>query len=145
MSINVRTMACSPERVFAVFADGWLFPVWVVGATRMRNVDDDWPATGSKIEHSFGVWPVVIDDETVVLHWNPPHRMVLQAKGWPAGEARVTIDVKPRADGCVVRIQEQAVAGPGRLVPRPLQDLGLYRRNAETLRRLSFIAEGRKA
>ena len=28
-----------PSAVWAVLADGWLYPVWVVGAARMREVD----------------------------------------------------------------------------------------------------------
>ena len=78
MSVNVREMNCSPEAVFAVLADGWIFPTWVVGASRMRDVDDAWPAVGSKLQHSFGVWPLVIDDETTVLEYDPPRRMVIQ-------------------------------------------------------------------
>ena len=143
MSTNVRAMNCSPEDVFAVLADGWLFPTWVVGASRMRDVDAAWPAVGSKLQHSFGVWPVVINDETTVLEYDPPHRMVIQPSGWPIGEARVVLDVKRRRDGCVVRITEEAVEGPGSLVPKPLLDLPLFVRNIETLRRLAFIAEGK--
>jgi hypothetical protein len=85
----------------------------------------------------------VINDETRVIEWSPPHRMVVQAKGWPLGEARVTLDVKPRRDGCVVRIEEWAATGPGRLIPRPLESVALHIRNTETLRRLAFIAEHR--
>jgi hypothetical protein len=143
VSINVREMACRPEDVLRVFADGWLYPVWVVGATRMRTVDDEWPNVGSRLEHSFGVWPFVINDETRVIEWSPPHRMVVQAKGWPLGEARVTLDAKPRGDGCVVRIEEWVVKGPGRLMPRPIQYVALHTRNTETLRRLAFVAERR--
>ncbi|GAB2459334.1 hypothetical protein HD599_001371 [Conyzicola lurida] len=144
MSINVREFTCSPEAVFAVLADGWVFPTWVVGASRMRDVDDAWPAVGSKLQHSFGVWPVLINDETRVLEWDPPRRMVIQPHGWPLGEARVTLDVKPRGDGCVVRITEKAVKGPGALVPPFLLDPPLYLRNVETLRRLAYIAEGKQ-
>ena len=43
MAINHRTMSCPPESVFAVLADGWLYPSWVVGASRMRDVDPAWP------------------------------------------------------------------------------------------------------
>jgi hypothetical protein len=143
MSTNVRTMNCSPADVFAVLADGWVFPTWVVGASRMRAVDVVWPAVGSRLQHSFGVWPVLINDETRVLEWDPPRRMVIQPHGWPIGEARVTISVKPRGRGCVVRITEEAVKGPGALVPPFLLDPPLYLRNVETLRRLAFIAEGR--
>lgn len=142
MSSNVRIMKCSPEAVFAVLADGWLFPSWVVGASRMRDVDTEWPMEGSKLQHSFGVWPAVIDDETTVLEYDFPRHMIMQPAGWPIGEARVTIDVKPRGTGCVVRIQEDAVKGPGTLIPKPILNVGLHIRNVETLRRLAFIAEG---
>ena len=145
MSVNVRTMNCSPEAVFAVLADGWIFPTWVVGASRMRDVDDAWPVVGSKLQHSFGVWPALINDETTVLEWDPPRRMVIQPKGWPIGEARVALDVKPRGHGCVVRITEDAVKGPGALVPSFLLDPPLYLRNIETLRRLAYIAEGKSS
>lgn len=144
MSTNVRTMHCSPEDVFAVLGDGWLFPTWVVGASRMRDVDASWPAPGAKLQHSFGVWPALIDDETAVLEYDPPRRMVIQPHGWPIGEARVTIEVKRRREGCVVRLTEEAVEGPGSLVPAPLLDVPLYLRNVETLRRLAYIAEGKR-
>jgi hypothetical protein len=143
VSTNVREMQCTPEDVFAVLADGWLFPTWVVGASRMRDVDAAWPAVGSRLQHSFGVWPVLIDDETTVLEYDPPRRMVIQPQGWPIGEARVILEVKPRGDGCVVRITEEAVKGPGAFIPEPLLDVPLYVRNVETLRRLAYIAEGR--
>ncbi|QEW00530.1 SRPBCC family protein [Microbacterium caowuchunii] len=142
MSRNVRSMACSPEDVFRVLENGWLFPSWVVGASRMRDVAAEWPAVGSRLHHSFGVWPVLIDDSTEVLAYDPPRRFVLRARGWPVGEARVTIDVKPWRDGSLVRIQEEAVAGPGRFVPQPLMDLPLHWRNTETLHRLAYLAEG---
>jgi hypothetical protein len=143
MSLNVRTMDCPPSAVFDVLADGWLFPVWVVGASRMRDVDRNWPEPQSLLHHSVGSWPAVIDDQTVSEEWFPPHRAVMRAKGWPIGEARVTIDVKPRGDGCVVRLQEHPVAGPGDWVPRALTEPMLYLRNLETLRRLAWVAEGR--
>jgi len=143
MSTNVRTMNCSPEDVFAVLADGWLFPTWVVGASRMRDVDANWPAVGSHLQHSFGVWPAVINDKTTVLEYDPPRRFVIQPSGWPIGEARVTLEVKRRREGCVVRITEEAVEGPGSWVPAPLLDVPLFIRNVETLRRLAYIAEGK--
>ncbi len=142
MSRNVRVLKCAPADVFRVLEDGWLFPSWVVGASRMREVDETWPHVGSRIHHSFGVWPALIDDETVVERYEPPHLLVMRPKGWPIGEARVTIDVKGRGAGSVVRIQEEAIAGPGRYVPRPLMDLALHIRNEETLHRLAYLAEG---
>lgn len=142
MSRNVRKMQCPPEAVFRVLADGWVYPGWVVGASRMRDVDAAWPLPGARLHHSVGVWPALLDDTTSSVTWDPPHQMVMTARGWPLGEARVTIDVKPSGDGCLVRIQEEAVSGPAAMIPHALTDLLLQWRNAETLHRLAYLAEG---
>ena len=67
MATNTRAMRCTPDDVFRVLANGWHYPAWVVGASRMRDVDNSWPAPGTKLHHSFGIWPLVIDDTTEVL------------------------------------------------------------------------------
>lgn len=144
MSENVRRMSCSPQSVFEVLSNGWLYPAWVVGASRMRDVDRAWPAERSALQHSVGVWPMLIDDETVSVEWAPPRRAVMRARGWPIGEALVTIEVRARGDGCLVRMQEAPVAGPANWVPRFLTDPLLSVRNRETLHRLAFLAEGRE-
>ncbi|MFL0493017.1 hypothetical protein ACH0CQ_26285, partial [Bacillus sp. 179-I 2A5 NHS] len=77
--------------------------------------------------------------------YDPPRHLLLRAKGWPMGEAQVDIQVRPHRDGAVVRIQEEAVAGPGSLIPPALLDIALQLRNAETLHRLAYLAEGRAA
>jgi len=141
MARNVRLMDCTPEDVFEVLANGWLYPAWVVGASRMRAVDQAWPNPGSRLHHSFGVWPILIDDSTRVEEYVPPRRMVLVARGWPVGEARVEIEVRPRGEGTVVRLTEHAISGPASWVPSVLLDPILHWRNTETLRRLAFLAE----
>ena len=142
MAKNRRRFACRPEVVFDVLGDGWLYPVWVVGASRMREVEGEWPQEGSKLHHSFGTWPVLINDSTSVEEWDPPRRMTLTARGWPMGVARVHLEVTPSGDDCIVEIREEAVSGPASLV-RGLLDPVLWWRNTETLRRLAFVAEGR--
>lgn len=136
-------MACAPEDVFAVMSNGWLYPSWVVGASRMRDVEQAWPQVDSKIHHSFGVWPFLIDDTTSVLEWDPPRHALLKARGWPAGSAQVAIDVVPENRGCTVTIKEDAVEGPGVLVPKPVRAAMLHVRNSETLQRLAYLSEGR--
>jgi hypothetical protein len=42
-----RSTSAPPEQVFDVLSGGWLHPVWVVGASRMRAVDDAWPKEGA--------------------------------------------------------------------------------------------------
>lgn len=143
MTENERVIDASPEEVWSVLADGWLYPLWVVGATRMRDVDESWPAVGSRLHHSIGVWPCVIDDETKVVAAEPPRRMGLRAKGWPLGEADVVIELEPAGRGTRVTIHEQAVEGPGRFIPPALQAPLIKWRNSETLHRLALVAEGR--
>lgn len=144
MSIEERFMDASPEDVFAILRDGWSYPSWVVGASRVRDVEPAWPEAGSKISHSVGVWPAVIDDSTSIVEWDPPRRVVMIARGWPLGEARVGFAVKPISGGSHVTMTEDAVSGPGTLVPRPLQNVMLKHRNRETLQRLAWLAEGRR-
>lgn len=139
-----REVDATPEQVFGVLSDGWLYPTWVVGAARMRDVEPTWPQVGAKLHHSFGMWPLMLDDETEALHCEPPRRLVLQARGWPAGEATVEIRIEPLPGGrSLVSLAEDASEGPGRLVPLPVRGVTIGLRNRETLRRLAFIAEGR--
>ncbi|MFJ7288731.1 SRPBCC family protein [Curtobacterium sp. NPDC098951] len=145
MAKNLRILHCRPEDVFDVFSDGWLFTTWVVGASRMRGQDEGWPAVGTRLHHSFGIWPLVIDDVTTVLEWDAPHRMVIQPKGWPLGEARVELVVEEHRRGCKVTIVEDAVAGPGAWAPDVLVQPMIWIRNRETLRRLGWVAAGRAA
>ena len=143
MSVNTRYVEASPDRVWATLADGWLYPVWVVGASRMREVDHDWPGAGAKLHHSVGVWPLLIDDETEVLESVPEHVLRLRAKAWPVGAADVAIRLRASGAGTEVEIQEELASGPGALVPSVLQDPVLAWRNVETLRRLCYLAERR--
>ncbi|MDT9593701.1 SRPBCC family protein [Nocardioides zeae] len=143
MSENRRTIAAAPDRVWDVLADGWLYPLFVVGASRVRDVDRGWPQVGTRIHHSVGTWPLLIDDHTEVLEADPEERLTLRARGWPAGEATVTFELAPDGTGTSVTILEDAAAGPGVLVPRPVRDVALRWRNSETLRRLAYVVEGR--
>lgn len=143
MAENTRLMHATPEQVWSVLSDGWLYPLWVVGAARMREVDDSWPAVGSKLHHSVGPWPLLINDNTEVLEAVPGHSITLRARAWPLGEAKVKIRLEPVGAETEVRIEEDPTSGPGVLVPRPVRAPGLKWRNSETLRRLAYLAERR--
>ena len=143
MSENTRIVAATPDQVWRVLADGWLYPLWVVGATRMRDVDEHWPAVGAKLHHSVGVWPLTLDDTTSVLEASPPSLLRLRARAWPGGEAEVEVQVEPAEGGARITIREDAVKGPGVLVPAPVRHLQLTWRNAEALQRLAYLVERR--
>jgi uncharacterized protein YndB with AHSA1/START domain len=129
--------------VWRILADGWLYPLWVVGATRMRQVEDEWPAVGAKLHHSVGVWPLTVDDDTEVVEVEEGRRLTLRARGWPVGEAEVTVHIDDRGATSVVSMEEDLVRGPATLVPRPARSPVLLRRNRESLRRLAWLAERR--
>jgi hypothetical protein len=138
-----RSLSTTSDRVWDVLADGWLYPLWVVGAARTRDVDDTWPAVGSRIHHSVGVWPALINDETEVLEQHPGRSIRLRAAAWPLGAAEVLIVLTPSGSHTDVEIREGPVSGPGTLVPRPLLAPALTWRNVEALRRLAHIAAQR--
>jgi uncharacterized protein YndB with AHSA1/START domain len=143
LTVNVRTINASPEEVWEVLSDGWLYPLWVVGASRMRDVDPSWPQVGARLHHSVGVWPGLIDDNTEVLECEPGHMIRLRAKGWPMGEAEVVLELETAPTGTRVKIYETPTKGPGALVPSPFVDPMLKWRNTEALRRLAYVVEGR--
>jgi uncharacterized protein YndB with AHSA1/START domain len=140
---NTRVVKTTPDLVWDVLADGWLYPLWVVGATRMRAVEPEWPAVGSKLHHSAGAWPLVVNDETEVLACEPNRLLRLRAKGWPLGEAEAQLTLEPVGRHTTVVLEEDASHGPGHLVPKPIRAPLLTWRNTETLLRLALLAEGR--
>ena len=142
MSRNSRVMDCTPDDVFAVLTNGWTYANWVVGSVRIRDVDPDWPAIGSKIHHSVGAWPMLIDDDSEVEHIAVPQELRLKVRAWPTGEGRVIIRCQPQDGSTLVTIDEDAVAGPARLVPPIMRHQMLAARNEEALRRLAYLAEG---
>jgi hypothetical protein len=77
-----RDCSATPEQVWAVIADGWTFRNgwWAIAACGRYA---DWPAPGSKIHHTIGIWPLSINDETIVE--GPVHRRV--AGGRPGAAA----------------------------------------------------------
>lgn len=140
---ETRFVAAPPERVFAELSDAWMFPAWVVGASHIRGVDEDWPRAGSRLHHQVGAWPVAINDSTEVLECDAPRRLRLHARAWPAGEAEVDIRVEAEGDGSRVTMLEAPCRGPGRWLDNPLQRYVLRRRNREALARLATIVENR--
>lgn len=134
-------MKVDADRVFEVLSDGWQFSSWVVGASHVRAVEHTWPAVGARIHHSFGVWPMVLQDNTTVEVCDQGSRLVLLANGRPLGRARVDIRLVQEANGTRVTMEETVAAGPGQVIPKPVMDRLLMPRNRESLARLAALAE----
>src|SRR5258705_13250679 len=110
-----RDTSATPDQVWAVMADGWTYSQWVVGNGRMRAVDADWPAPGSKIHHTIGVWPLIVNDETVVEAGTPGPEPRLLGQGRPVGTARIA----PRLTGPPPGCPTEMCGGPGGRPPNP--------------------------
>jgi hypothetical protein len=129
------------DAVFAILTDGWSYAGWVVGASRVRAVDPGWPEPGRSIHHSVGTWPLVVDDTTTSLEYEPLSRLRLKVRVWPGGAGEVEFQVTEGPGGCRIVMLEQATSGVAALMPTPVTDVILRARNAETLRRLALLAE----
>ena len=139
-----RTVPIPADEIFGVLADGWSYAGWVVGASHIRAVDDDWPAPGSRIHHSVGPWPAAVADVTVVREIRWGSLLELQARLWPIGEATVRLELETMGPGrTLIQMSEQLTRGPFRLLPSAVQGVLLVPRNVESVNRLCAMASGR--
>jgi uncharacterized protein YndB with AHSA1/START domain len=138
-------MPVSPAAVFATLADGWSYAGWVVGNSHIRAVDPGWPAVGTRIHHSAGMWPVQIQDVTEVRAVEQDRLLELDASLWWLGNAAIRFTLTPLDGGARTHVEmaEEAVRGPGGVIPARLQALALRPRNVESLSRLADLAVGR--
>jgi uncharacterized protein YndB with AHSA1/START domain len=138
---TTRDVDASCERVWDVIADGWTYAQWVVGNSRTRAVDSNWPNPGAAIRHSIGIWPFVINDQTEVISCDPPHELVLLARLGPLGAARITLRLHDRPEGCRIEMIEVPVEGVVSIIPDKLTLVAIHPRNRECLLRLAALAE----
>jgi uncharacterized protein YndB with AHSA1/START domain len=131
----------TPDRVFAILADGWTYSDWVVGTAHVREVDRDYPAPGTAVYHKAGPWPVSLRDSSTVLDCEPDRMLVLRAGIWPLGEARIRLLLTPVGDRATrVTMDEEFAEGPLRWLRTRADGLVLHGRNRESLRRLGDLA-----
>ena len=140
-----REVPVEPARVFSVLADGWSYPLWVVGAAHMREVDENWPAVGSRLHHSVGLWPLLVNDFTEVVDVVQDRRIELRARALPTGTARIIVELEPVAGGTRITMKEKASSGPATLIPGVVQWALLTPRNRESLERLQRVALNRES
>lgn len=142
MAVTERTMKATPRQIDEALRDGWNFADWVVGAVHVRGVDPQWPQPGSNVQHRLGAWPLVINDATEVVAYEPEKRLDLRARLWPFGEAEVSLQWEQNSPGtCRVRMEEQFVHGPALTLRNQVADTVLHSRNRESLERLEHLTQ----
>jgi hypothetical protein len=133
----------TPRQVFDVLRDGRSYGHWVVGTRKIRDVDAGWPSPGTRLHYTVGYGPLRKDDETHSLEYDPDMRLLLEAKAWPAGTARIDLTAEPDGDATVVTIGEAPNKGLAQTLHNPVLDALIHVRNIETLRRLEGLARRR--
>jgi hypothetical protein len=137
-----REIAAPIRNVWSVVANGWMYSGWVVGASRIRDVDDGFPRSGANLHQSIGPWPLIVNDVTTVVEADEPERLVLQVRSRPFGEGRVRLRLTSTSPATTrVEMDEEVTRGPLRWVPRQAQAPLVNWRNRESLRRLAHLAE----
>ena len=140
MACTERTCQATPEQIWAVLADAKSYGHWVVGAKDIRTADGTWPEPGSTLDHTSGFGPLELKDNTKVLESEPPHRLVLEARGRPLGIARIEITLERKDSATLVTIIENAVRPAVATALNPALSPLIHSRNVESLRRLEELA-----
>ncbi len=133
-SIEIRGSA---SQVYAVLIDPETYPHWLVGAERIRDVDDNWPAIGSKFHHRVGIGPLTIPDSTKVLATEPERRLVLAARARPFFSAIVTFTLVSDGTRCATFFHEIPAQPFVAKLARPVLDPATHVRNQRSLERLA--------
>ena len=147
MTTNRVEIDVPPHAVYAVLLDPYAYADWVVGSKRVRAVDDDWPAPGSRFHHTVGAPGVDIKDSSKLVEVEADRRVVLEVRFRPVGIAVVSLDLEPLDGGrrTQVTMTEHPKSGPVRTWWSPLLDAATYARNAASLWRLARLSKARTA
>ena len=137
-----RTIERSIEDVFAVLADPWTYPDWLVGAKEMRSVDAGWPAPSSSFHHRVGLaGPLTIADSSTSLAISAPTMLELEVRARPAGRARVTFHLATLTSNKTEVAFSEEPLGLTRLLA-PLAAVLSIPRNARSLKHLEQFLQG---
>jgi hypothetical protein len=142
MAVNRRSVHAPVADVLGVLADASAYPRWVVGPREAVAVDPAWPDPGSGFLHATGRGPFTVRDRTQVVRFDRDEgEVVLEAHSGPMGVALVTITVAGQGDGTRVTLEEDALSGPLRLLPKPVRDVVIHARNRRAMRRFARMVE----
>ena len=137
-----RHYDATPEDVFSVLADPATYPDWLIGAARIRDVDENFPSPGSKFHHMVGVRPFVIADHSEVLDVDPDRSLLLHVKARPMFAGKVQFRITGEGEGCVLTCEEvpDLPLAPLRPVIEPL----IHARNQRSLASMETLVMQRK-
>lgn len=132
------------DDVFNVLANPETYPDWLVGAQRIRSVDDAFPKVGAKFEHSVGTAEAAtVDDRTEVIEAHGHRKLVLAVHAGPF-HGEVEFDLRKRGEDTTEVIMRERPIGPGMLLT-PLLRPALALRNQKSMRQLAQVVKDQAA
>jgi hypothetical protein len=131
--------------VWDVLIDPHTYPDWLIGAARIRDVDEAWPSVGSRFRHRVGIGWLSIPDHSEVLEIDPGRLLRLEVEARPLIAGVVTFVLVSDATGTAVAIEEEPLLRTIGNVVRPVMDPTIHVRNHRSLRRLERIVLERVA
>ena len=144
MAEITRVLDANTAAVWAVLSDGHSYADWVVGAAKIRAVDDDWPREGSKLHHTVGLLPIHFKDNTEVKEVREGEYLRLRARVRPLGTARISFELKDQDGKTEVTMIEVVDRGLAAKFYGFFMKAAINTRNIETLRRLESEAQKRR-
>ncbi len=142
MAFTSRKLGASRQRVWDILIDPTVYPDWLIGAEEVRDVDDTWPAVGSRFHHRVGIGRLTLPDHSEVLDVDHGRLLRLAVKARPLVSAVVTFTLVSDDTGTVLLLEEEpSVRSIGNLV-RPVMDPSIHVRNHRSLRRLAMVLDG---
>ncbi len=138
------TLAATVSEVWEALVDARTYPHWLIGAQRIRRVDDGWPAPGTAFHHEVGLGgPLTIADRTRCVSLDPQRCLELDVRAGPLIHATVTFRLVPMAGGTEVSLEEHPI-GVHRVLAPVLAPL-VAARNKGSLEKLGRVLEGHRA
>jgi hypothetical protein len=142
VATNTQWAAATPDQVWAVLADPFRYPDWVLGVETLRDADPDWPRPGTCLHYLTRVARWRLEDRTCVVDAEPGRALTLLARGGRVGAARVELRLRPERDGTLITMDEVPHLQGAFRHAAPLLDPWLWVRNIASLRRLAAVSAG---
>jgi uncharacterized protein YndB with AHSA1/START domain len=146
MAFVCRHYDAAPADVFAVLVEPRTYPDWLIGAAKIRDVDENFPSPGSKFHHVVGVRPVAIPDHSEVLDVEPNRSLTLLVKARPlfAGVVVFRITGDDDGEGCILTCEEAPTFPVMKDLLRPVIDPLIHVRNQRSLRSMDTLVRIQK-
>ncbi|MEU8352353.1 MULTISPECIES: SRPBCC family protein [unclassified Streptomyces] len=141
MAVRHVLIPRSPEAVWAVLCDGGKYEEWVIGTDETEEVDPSWPTPGASIRYTVRLGRWSLAGRTVVRICEPGKRLELEAKAGSLGTARIAVELLPWGEGCLVRVDEHPLTGPGARLHSAAVDVFIQIRHRRMLHRLSNVVQ----